>query len=451
MASIAPFRGVTYNYYERQDLSNLVAPPYDVISEEEQERYHQADPHNVIHLILGRKKTGDSDWDNRYTRAADSFKRWQSDGTLIRADQPCIYVTSLTYDPGEGRPRQTRWGIIAVVRIEDPASGIILPHEKTFSAHKDDRLRLMRACDAQFSQIFGLYEDPNNTILNTCKKAINFSSQIAFDLDNDTNHRMWILQSPPLFKKVADALAGKTIFIADGHHRYETARNYRDIMRARRGRRPVNRSFEYVTMYLSNMYDEGLTILPSHRLIKDVPHFHSDRFLETVGKWFNIEEFPFPPGDITTGCAALKQRLETAGSNRTAIAFYQGDPGLCRLLSLKPGVKDEMGSDLHSSIKKLDVLILSRFLVQRGLGFSREHLDNDEIFHYESSMKKAVQQVQSGDYQMTFLLNPTKIDQIKEIANNSLVMPRKSTYFYPKVLTGLVFNKLDPHEIMQTP
>ena len=263
MAIIAPFKGVSYNFHLNQDLSKLVAPPYDVISEDEQNGYYQTDPHNVIRLILGKKKTGDSDWDNRYTRAADYFKRWESEDILIRAGRPCIYLTSLTYDPGNGDVQRTRGGIIALVRIEDQDSGVILPHERTFSAHRDDRLKLMRACNAQFSQIFGLYEDPDNTILDACKKAIDFSPQVSFDFQDGTKHRMWVLQNPGVIKTVADSMSRKNVFIADGHHRYETALNFRNIMRPKFGRKSTNRSYEYVMMYLSNMRDRKRTRLNS--------------------------------------------------------------------------------------------------------------------------------------------------------------------------------------------
>lgn len=451
MASIAPFRGLTYNFHVRQDFSSLVAPPYDVISEDQQEAYYQAEPHNVIRLILGKKKTGDSDWDNRYTRAADFFARWESDGTLIRADQPCIYVTSLTYDPGNGEPPRTRWGIIVLVRIEDEDSGIILPHERTFSAHRDDRLRLMKACNSQLSQIFGLFEDPDNAILGICKGAMEFTPQVAFDYEDKTRHQMWILQNPPLFKKVADAMLKKPILIADGHHRYETSRNFRNFMRARYGRRPANRSYEYVMMYLSNMNDKGLTILPSHRLIKSAPGFQLDPFLNRLREWFHIKRFPVPSPKASKGSAAIKQRLQETGKGNTSIAFYHHKAYQYYLLLLREGARDKMGDDLHPSLKKLDVLVLSRFILQRCLGFSKEDLDDEKIFHYQSNLERAMTQVESGDYEMTFLLNPTRVDHVKEVASNSLVMPRKSTYFYPKILSGLVFNKIDPHEIIQVP
>jgi len=451
MAIIAPFKGLTYNFKKTQAFSNLVAPPYDVISKEEQETYYRADPHNVIRLILGKQKTGDSDWDNRYVRAADLLKRWESEGILTCAGQPCIYVTSMKYNPGNGDTQRTRWGIITLVKIEDQDSKVILPHEKTFSAHRDDRLKLMRACDTQLSQIFSLYEDPDNTILNACKTATSAHPQIAFDLEDGTRYQMWILQNPAVFKQISSFLLKRPIFIADGHHRYETSRNFRDIMRARYGRRPANKSYEYVMMYLSNMNDKGLTILPSHRLIKKVPNFQLEPFLEKVGINYNIEHFPFSGTNILKESSFLKKKLEEAGHLNTVIGFYLHKSDMFHLFTLKPGAREQMGDDLHPSLKNLDVLALSRFILQRALGFSKEDLDNDDIFHYQSSINTAVSQVESGDCQIAFLLNPTRMNQVKEIATNSLTMPRKSTYFYPKVLTGLVFNKIDPYEIIQIP
>jgi len=450
MAIVAPFRGLTYDYSKRSDFEALVAPPYDVISEDEQEAFYQTDPHNVIRLVLGRKKTGDSDWDNRYTRAADDFKRWESSGVLFRADTPCMYITSLTYTPGNGEAQRTRWGIIALVRIENEGSAVILPHERTFSAHKEDRLKLMRACTAQLSQVFSLYEDPDNTIVDSLRKVIDFPPEISFDLDDGTSHCMWIIQNPRLFKRVTDAMKDKSILIADGHHRYETARNFRNSMRARHGRQP-NRSYEYVMMYLSNMNDDGLAILPSHRLIKSVPDFALEPFLEKTRTWFQIKEFSLSEADFSKGCTALKQRLEHEGRADSVIAFYRHKAEQAYLFSLREGARGEMGDDLDSSLKKLDVLVLSRFILQSALGFTKEDLDNEEIFHYQSSFKTAFSEVRSGNYEMAFLLNPTKMDQVKEVTGNSLVMPRKSTYFYPKVLTGLVFNKIIPNEIIQVP
>lgn len=448
MLTIAPFNGLTYNFHERKDLFRLVAPPYDVISPEEQRAYYQADPHNVIRLILGEKRTGDSDWDNRYTRAADDFQRWQSNRRLIRSPHPCLYLTAMTYDPGNGMAMRTRWGIISLAQIEDEGSGVILPHERTFSAHKEDRLKLFRSCGAQFSQIFGLYDDPENVVLNVCRACADFTPQMDFQLTDGTRHRLWILENPLLFKQVAEAMRSKAIFIADGHHRYETSRNYRNIMRSRHGKKPLNKSYEFVMMYLSNMRDDGLTILPSHRLIRRVDGFQEASFLLKAKKWFDIKSFSLSAHGMDKEYEFQKDTLSRAGRNGTAFAFFLHGSDQWRLLSLKEGAHREMGDDLHASLKKLDVVVLSRLVFQKCLGFTKEGLDDDEIFHYQSDTPRALSNVASGEYQMVFLLNATEIERVTEVAENGLVMPRKSTYFYPKVLTGLVFNKIDPNEII---
>lgn len=449
MAIIAPFKGLTYNFKEPENISGRVAPPYDVITEAEQEEYYKTDPHNIIRLILGEKKRGDSDWDNKYTRSADYFKRWESEDVFIRADYPSMYVTSITYDPGDGSGPRVRWGLIALVRIEEEKSGVILPHEKTFSVHKDDRLKLMRECSAQFSQIFGLYEDSKKRLFGYFKDVIAVPPISSFDFKDGTSHQMWIIQDQAIFKKVADAMYDRTLFIADGHHRYEASRNFRNLMRARYGRRPPNRAYEYVMMYLSSMDDVGLAILPSHRLIKRCPGFQPGPFLEKLKQWFDIHLLPFSNSDPSAVCLNLKRLLEEKGRITSAIGFHHHMDNKYYLLSLRPGVRDEMGEDLHPSLKKLDVLVLSRFILQKGLRFSREDLNNEEIFYYHSDMGKAISLVDSGTHQMVFLLNPTRIDHVKEVASNSLIMPRKSTYFYPKILTGLVLNKIDPYEIIQ--
>jgi len=444
MAIVAPFKGLTYDFKALGDPSSLVAPPYDVISEEEQEAFYRAHPNNVIHLILGKRRTGDSDWDNRYTRSADCLKRWETEDVLIRSDKPSMYVTSHTFYPTEGSEPKTRLGLIALVRIEDEGSGVILPHEKTFSAHKDDRLKLMRACNAQFSQIFSLYEDPENRVTDALREVIEGQALLSFDFKDGSHHAMWTLQHPPVFKELAEALSDKRIFIADGHHRYETARNYRNSMRARYGYRPPNRSYEFVMMYLTGMDDEGLMIRPSHRVIKRCDTFSPGPFFEKIRQWFEIEEMPF-------SVASFKRALAQRGQSGSTIGlFHRGGENLF-LFTLKPEKRDEMGDDLHPSLKQLDVLVLSRFLLQRTLGFTLEDLNNEEIFHYESSLTKAVNMVESGSHQMAFLLNPTRIEQVKEVAGSRLIMPRKSTYFYPKAITGLVFNKIDPYEIIQVP
>ncbi len=445
MVLFAPFRGITYNLQKfGRDISSLLTPPYDVISEEEQEYYHQINPYNVIRLILGKEKIGDTDWDNKYTRAADLFKKWQKEGILVRAKKPCVYLTCISYEiKGE---LKHRWGIIGLVKIEDPESKMILPHERTFSAHKEDRLRLMKACSAQLSQVFGLYSDPHNKVIEIVKEKVNLESPlIEFEFRDKTKHKMWIIENEPsLFQKLHELFKEKRIVIADGHHRYETSRNYRDMMRMRYGRNP-NRSYEFVMMYLANMEDEGLTVLPSHRLLKKAKNFELNKFLTEIEKFFEVRKSSILEEH------EIERVLLKLGKENNAFAFFCHGSEDIYFLSLKESAKDKIGTDVHPALKKLDVLVLSRLIFQKILGFSREDLDNTSIFHYTTDIGRAIDQVRSGKYQMAFLLNPTKIEAIKEITLNSLIMPRKSTYFYPKILTGLVFNKVDPNETIQLP
>ncbi len=435
MATFRPFRGITYNFEKfKKDISKLLTPPYDVISQEEQEYYYRQSPYNVIRIILGKEKIGDTDWDNKYTRAAEYFRRWQEEKILIRADSPSIYVTSILYSI-EGKVRQ-RWGFIGLVKIEDD---YIIPHERTFSAHKEDRLRLMKACSAQLSQVFGLYSDPENVILKKIIEQIDIENPVLdFEFIDNTRHRMWIIKNrPEFFKQISDLMKDKKIIIADGHHRYETAKLFRDMMRLRYERKPSDRSYEFIMMYLSNIDDEGITILPSHRLIKKA-NFELRDFLKRMEFYFEIKE---------ESDEKIKEKLLKYGKERTAIGFVCSNSDNIYLFIAKAKAIESM-DDLHPSLKKLDVTVLSKVIFQKILGFSKEDLDNDKLFHYTTEISDAIRRVRRGEYQMAFLLNPTKIEQIKEIAENRLIMPRKSTYFYPKILTGLVFNKIDPNEVI---
>ncbi len=447
MVLFAPFRGITYNIKRfKNEISKLVAPPYDVISKEEQDFFYKIHPYNVIRLILGKEKVGDTDWDNKYTRAAEYFNKWQREGILVRAKRPCIYLTCISYEIN-GKVKD-RWGIIGLVKIEDSDSKQILPHERTFSAHKEDRLRLMKACSAQFSQIFGLYSDPEEKVMSLVKERVNLDSPLLdFLFIDGTRHRMWKIEDDSLlFRQLREIFEEKRIIIADGHHRYETSRNLRDIMRTRYGRNPY-KSYEFVMMYLANMDSEGLTILPSHRLIKKASGFDIGSFLKDISQFFDIEELLIHDrGNIEND---IMEKIKKIGEKNSVFAFFANGSDRIYILSLKPDQRDNMGNDLHPALKELDVLVLSRLIFQRVLGFSKEDLDNSNIFHYTTDIEKAINQVRKGDYQMAFILNPTKVEAIKKVTMNSLIMPRKSTYFYPKILTGLVFNKIDPNEIIE--
>ncbi len=451
MAVVAPFKGLTYNTNKITRFERVVTPPYDVISEREQEEYYETDPYNVIRLILGKRKIGDSDWDNRYTRAADLFNRWASGGILTRSQVPCIYLVSTEYELPDHSERKTRWGIIALVKIEEHDSSVIRPHERTFTIHREDRLKLMRACSAQFSPVFGLYEDKSDAVRNKLEEIRDSPPQISFMERDGYNYKMWEINRAPIISAIVREMSPKPIIIADGHHRYESARNFRNLMRSRYGVHEVERPYDYVMMYLTNMADKGLAILPYHRLFKSYPDFSAEQLLSAARKWFDVHSFPFSKNHQKEATKGFVSQLSAHGSDTTAIGFYYKGSSDFYLLCLKPGAREELGGDLHPALKKLDVLALSRLVFQRIMGISREDLDDERIIEYESDAGLTLSSVINGRTQMAFLLNPTKIEQIIEVTGNALLMPRKSTFFHPKILTGLVFNKIDPHDIIQIP
>lgn len=451
MAIVAPFRGVTYNFDKIPNIERIVCPPYDIISDKEQDAYYNKDPYNIVRLILGKRKTGDSDWDNRYTRAADLLNRWESEEVLVRHQFPSIYLTSIEYESPDTLKKKTRWGFIALIRIEENDSSVILPHERTFSYHREDRLRLMRACNAQFSPVFGLYEDEGNIIGSIYATITDSPPAISFRDIDGYYYKFWEIISDSIIMDIVSKMSSKSIIIADGHHRYESARNFRNFMRARHGNHQLDRVYEYVMMYLTNMTDRGLTILPSHRLFKFYPDFKIEKFLSSAKKWFDISVFPFSANTQKTVTKVFLDQLKKYGQNRCVIGFYHSGAENYYSLCLKSKARKEIGDDVHPSIKKLDVLVLSRLVLQQILGIKRDDLDNEKIIQYESNTNVALSSVHSGNYQMVFLVNPTKIEQILEITGNSLIMPRKSTYFHPKILSGLVFNKIDPYETVYTP
>jgi uncharacterized protein (DUF1015 family) len=451
MAIVAPFRAITYNLERIPTLEAVVAPPYDVISDEDQDEYYRKNPYNVVRLILGKKKTGDSDWDNRYTRAADLFKRWELENILVRLREPSLFLTSTTYECPDTREKRTRWGFIALVRIEDDDSSVILSHERTFTFHREDRLKLMRACNAQLSPVFGLYKDERNEVIAAFENEKDAAPIASFRDTDGYYYQIWQVIDDLVLEDIASKMASHSIIIADGHHRYETARNYRNLMRTRHGVHPTARPYEYVMMYLSNITDKGLTILPTHRVFRSYPDFKIKKFLSSARTWFEVISFPLPGLDRDKLTHILLSQLHEHGKKRTTIGFFHTGSRNYYLLCMKPSAIDDLGDDLHPSLKKVDVLVLSRLIFQHILGIKREDLDNERIIQYESNTGRVLSMVLSGEYQMAFLVNPTRIEQVVEVTGNSLLMPRKSTYFYPKIVSGLVFNKVDPRETIYVP
>jgi len=440
MATVLPLKGILYNPERIADSADVTTPPYDVITPEEQAAFYERHPYNVIRLILGRAEATDNALDNPHTRSANFYRQWMSEGILKQEEQPALYLKAITY--AHEKTTITRFGLIARVGLESFDKRIILPHEKTFSKVRSERLELMKASHCNYCPIFSLYPDDGGT-LASLEDAVDKSAPILDFMDDPGHrHQLWRILDPAVHRQVAAAMQGKRLFIADGHHRYETALNFRTHLKQTdpsfNDRHPAN----YVLMYLCSMSDPGLIILPAHRLLKSVSVEDLQQAMAKIRVYFEVAEHPFTADDRSQ----VEQRFLAAlggGGSRQRIGIYAHKSPIFYLLTLKPGVMDQLFSDeLDASLRLLDVTVLTRLVFMQILGFDQIRLDNEKLIGYASTMEKAFQSIDTGTYDVAFILNPTRIEQVQQVAQKGLIMPRKSTYFYPKVKSGLVMNTL---------
>jgi len=444
MAEIAPFRGLRYNQEKIPDLAQVVIPPYDVISPEEQKAFHENNSYNFIRLELGLQAPGDSKGDNPHTRAAAFIRQWMEEKILVRNGDPAIYYSELDFKDDSGTLR-TRKGFICVLRLEDFSSGRVLPHEKTFQAIKDERLALMLTCNSNLSPIFALYPDSNEKVLHAVASGRRADPEIRFTDFADMTHRVWPITERPVLEQVRNLMLDKPIFIADGHHRYETALNYRNVLRKRHGTGNPQAPYEYVMVYLTDMDDPGLTILPTHRLLRNLGSWDPDRFIEKAKNCFEVRRFE------PENCGELqwKDAIRDGGLRKeTTIGFcYKGARCIYVLTAKRETVSDFLASKkTPEPLKTLDVVILDQILLKEILGVTDQFLANEHNISFRNDFARALKDIKSGRYDAGFFINHTRIEQVREIASAGLVMPHKSTYFYPKAISGLVVNPLYPDE-----
>ncbi len=446
MATVIPFRGIRYNQKKISNLSKVITPPFDVISKKEQEAFYESHPQNAIRLILGKARSTDTQDDNKHTRAANCFNQWLSDDILVRDKEPSLYLTSLEF-PFEGKTLR-RYGVIAMVKLEPFEKKIILPHERTFSKVRSERLELTKACNANFCPIFSLYSDENQ-MLDALKKSVaGKAPEMSFTDHLGHKHALWSIIDPSLHAHVSNAMKNKRIFIADGHHRYETSLNYKAWVSENTPGFTEDHPANYVLMYLCSMEDPGMVILPAHRMLKDVPDSDLSSFISKAEQWFDITSLPFTGDSREKARSELISTLKQKGSNgrpANVIGTFFRNNSEFYILSLKPGVMNRMfGDELSDCMIDIDVTVLTRLIFMEILGFDHARLDNKDLISYSSKAEEAIDGVSAGKCDITFVLNPTKMKQVREVAGKGLIMPRKATYFYPKVLTGKVMNILEP-------
>ena len=446
MAKIIPFKGILYNKEKIRDMKDVVAPPYDVISPPEQEELYKRHENNVVRLILGKESDSDTPDNNRYTKAKDSFDSWQKNSILIKDAFPSIYVYSQEYHLGEteGFEKKRRLGFIALSKLENFGEGKIHPHENTLAKPKEDRLKLMQHCNANFSSIFGLFSDPSKRIDSVLKDYMRHSP--LYDLVDDAGmrHTLWAIRDNKVIQIITGVMSDKQVFIADGHHRYETAINYRNEMREKLPNFTGEELYNYVMMYFTNTNSEGLSILPIHRLVSNLSNFDKKKIIKKAGEFFNIEKLSLNESDEKTVKQKLFSDMKERGKKEHIFGMYLGNDEYLLLTLKDEDVLDRLiTNSRHPSWKKLDVTILHTLLIEKVLGVSEKNLAEQKNITYTISGDEAIKDVKAGKYQIALFLNPTKIEEVKDVATAGEKMPQKSTFFYPKLITGLVMNKLE--------
>ena len=430
MAIVAPFRGIHYDPAKVGDLSKVISPPYDVISQEEQKLLHRRHPRNIVWIDFGLPQEGDGPVENKYSRAAEHYRRWISEGSLVQDAAPAFYYYEQEFAiPGMGT--FVRKGFLGALRLSAFGEGEVLPHEKTLSKPKEDRLALMRATDANMSPIFGLFSDPADEVLSALRKGLASSPDFAATDDLGIRHRVWTVADPAAQKEAAGKMASRKVFIADGHHRYETALAFREEMRKKHGIRE-GAACEHVLMFLCNMDDKGIVILPTHRGVHSLPAFSEEELAAKVRSLLPMETRKGSPEDAI-------RALEAAGKKGKAIAWTAGGgrfhlvlfPDLSRFCA-------ERLAGFPAELRSLDVVLLHGFLLEQMLGVTPEAVTAGQCVKYYKDPAKAVSDLSAGAIQAAFFLNPVTVEEFRNVSLSGHVLPQKSTFFFPKILTGFL-------------
>jgi uncharacterized protein (DUF1015 family) len=443
MADVRPLPGI--RYAESANLAELVTPPYDVISPDAQTRYYERHPENIIRLELGRDEPGDNDLDNRYSRAAMTFAEWRLHGIMIE-DTPSLYLYRQHFMVGQTMCRRT--SLLARVRLEPWSAGVVLPHEHTLKKAKDDRLKLLRACAANLSPIMALYDDPTAELQALLAGFAESSPAVDFQDEVGEEHQMWRIAESDVFGRIADFFRNRQLYIADGHHRYETSLEYRDEqIRLRKGASDAD-AVNFTLMALSAVEDPGLVVLPTHRILYDLDSARMATIGEALEPYFSIE---YLPGTLEP--EELLARLDDSAATHGTTAAVLVRPYDALLLTLGPGGRkameqlDEEPGQASPAWRQLDLAVLHELVLGRGLGISPEMVHAGEHVGYTRDASLAVVEsrkssdgASANQLTLGLLVRPTPPAAIRDVAKAGDRMPQKSTYFYPKLITGLVVN-----------
>lgn len=429
MAKVHPFQGYRYNPEKVGDVNRVVSPPYDKINDEEREDLANDSLYNIVRIILSRAEEGSKD---KYEVAAKNLQDWIDEGVLQRDEEPGFYAYYQDYE-AEGE-RKTRKGFIGLGEIESGEG--VKAHEETMSGPKADRLRLLRATEANFGQIFMLYSDPENRVTELMDESIGDKPLLEAKDKYRNTHKLWKVGADDVISTIKEEMSDKSLYIADGHHRYETALNFRNECREKGWTSPEIGGFDNRMMTFVNVDDPGLTILATHRLLHDLGDFKPHGVLDKAREHFSISRYN-KREDM------LRKLDEDRGEAHTFGYRAKGDKAYWSLTLQDESVMDDLLPDKSEAWRRLDVSILHKLVLEQYLGIDEEALEEKRNLDYVRGRNDALDMLKEGGYQGAFIMNPTRIEQVKEVADKGEKMPQKSTDFYPKLLTGPVMHKLE--------
>lgn len=425
MATIKEFNGLRFTK-KAGDMNKLVCPPYDIISDSQRAEFIKTNEHNIIRLELPKGE-------NPYEEAGQTLKEWLKEETLKTDDKAGIYVYEMQFE-SNGVPYSVK-GIITLVGLEEFSKGIILPHEETLSKAKEDRFNLMNATFCNFSQIYSLYMDDDNSTYSIIDSVSSGAPDVSVKDADGTVHNLWCIYDSEVISKLKEKFADKKLYIADGHHRYETALRFSKHVRENNLVDANSDKTDYVMMMLVNMENSGLVVLPTHRIVKNLDEFNSEKVLEKCAEYFEIQK---------VGCenCSQKELKDAYAQGKKAFAYFDGNAHY--VLTLKDiSVMDKIFPDSSDAYKGLDVNVLHSLILEKLFGIDKENMAKQINLTYTKFVSEALDSVKAGNANCCFLLNPTRVEEIRDVAAAGEKMPQKSTYFYPKLITGLVMNKLD--------
>ena len=445
MAFIAPLKGVRFNTEKAGKLDDLVTPPYDVIKEDTVKSFIAKNPYSMVRLDITKIPGLATGGEERYLEAATLFRKWQEEGVLIRDEQEAVYLYETTYSLSSGK-KLVRKGLLCLVGLAEFSEGVVKPHERTFETVIADRLELIKHCQAQFSQVFSLYSDAENRVLGLLERAESEPAGSIIDADGCT-HSIRKITDTEVIYQIQFFFKDKALYIADGHHRYTTALAYRKHVQATQGQISDQHPANHIMMYLCPMEDPGLSVLPTHRLLYWPAPLDIEELTQRLSPGFQLEEIRVGSREtLVEETLSRMDEIEKRTQEKAATAFGVYHPGedRCFVITLKKEALDQL--DIQDPcLRDLDVVILSDLVIKKYFGLDHERCENENLVHFYSDPDEALDvavkdcTLRQDWTPLLFLMNPTRVQQVKEVADAGLIMPHKSTYFYPKIMTGLMF------------